>query len=110
MDDTDEARALRNRLEELEQALASIEARDVEPGTSRLARTKMISSYPTGPLAMYGMEPLVLLGAEAEGNAGVVSGDGSTFYALNLGSGSPPAGTQVIVSAVAHRWCFRYDA
>ena len=75
-----------------------------------LARTTTIQSYPTAAQSFFACQPVTVLGTEAEGNAGVVYPGTSTFFALNIGSTIPPAGTQVVATFVGSRWVFRYDA
>ena len=75
-----------------------------------LARTKLISTYPTNAASYFACLPLTLLGPEVEGGQGVVSARDATFFALNMGRSVPPVGTQVLVTFVGSRWVFRHDA
>jgi hypothetical protein len=75
-----------------------------------LAQTTTLTAYPTTAQAYYACRPLSLFGAEVEGGPGAVAPGSSTFFALNLGSTVPPAGTQVVATFVGNRWVFRYDA
>lgn len=74
-----------------------------------LARTKTLNTYPSNAASFFACEPLAVLGAEVEGGPGTVSGNGTTFFAMNLGATVPPVGAQVIVTYVFNRWVFRYD-
>lgn len=83
--------------------------------SSFLARTKIISSYPTTANVFYGMETLFLVGgAPSEGSLGSTGGGGNTFYAYNIGSTAPPSGSLVICTVLPSNlgpfFAFRYDA
>jgi hypothetical protein len=70
-----------------------------------------ITETQTGsPPVYFAMQPLVILGAEVEGNQGAVSPYSTTFHACNLGSTVPPINSQVICTLINGRWFFRYDA
>ena len=87
--------------------------RDSDPSLglpNLLALTTTIRTYPTTAQAYYACQPLILLGTEVEGGAGIVSVRNGTFFALNLGSTIPPTGTQILTTFVGNRWVFRYDA
>ena len=56
----------------------------------------------------YGVRAAGVLGAEVEGQPGSVAVGTGTFYALNLGSAVPPAGTVVVATFIASRWIFVY--
>jgi hypothetical protein len=105
----DDARRLRgddlDADDELSRRPAAVE------GASRrfLAKTKTVTSYPTAAGKFYAMETQDVLGTQSEGSAATFSGQGDTFYALNLGSAIPPVGTIVEVTHVPHRFVFRYD-
>ena len=77
---------------------------------SLLAVTTTLYAYPTTAQCYYACVPLTLLGDEVEGGAGVITSGSATFFALNIGTSTPPAGTQVLVTFVGNRWVFRYDA
>jgi hypothetical protein len=50
-------------------------------------------------------------GAEYEGGSATYTADTTqVLYALNLGTTIPPAGSNIIVTAVGGRWTFRWDA
>ena len=110
MIDSDEARKLFSR----ENALAQdVKRRDSDPpigSPSIFALTTTLRSYPTAAAVYYACLPLTLLGQEVEGGAGVVTPGDSTYFALNLGTTVPPAGTQVLTTFVGNRWVFRYDS
>jgi len=90
---------------------ASGRADDAGLGRSTLlARTVSDGSYPATAKVFYACEILGLLGTEAEGASGVVAAvAGSKVFARNLGGGVPPAGTEVIITRIPHRWVFQYD-
>jgi hypothetical protein len=74
-----------------------------------VARTRMLSSYPTAAQQFYACSPLTVLGPEIEGGPGTVTPGPSTFFALNLGSAVPPIGAKILATFVDNRWVFRYD-
>jgi hypothetical protein len=110
MIDSDDARRLFLR----DSALADVVVRqDSDPpvgAPSVLARTTVLSAYPTTAGCYFACLPLTLLGAEVEGGAGVVSPGDSTFFALNLGTTVPQPGTLILATFVGNRWVFRHDA
>jgi hypothetical protein len=54
--------------------------------------------------------PVEINGSETEGAAATYVQETSTvFYALNVGTAVPPAGTTIVCHAVGGRWAFRYD-
>jgi hypothetical protein len=110
MIDADDARRLFSR----EISLTDDSTRgDLNPAfgsPSILAQTATINTYPSTAQSYFACLPLTLLGTEKEGAAGVLTPGSATFFALNLGSTVPPAGTQVLTTFVGSRWVFRYDA
>jgi hypothetical protein len=106
----DEARLLRLRESALFDEFKDNRPDFVAGSLSLLARTKVLHSYPTLASCYFACEPLAVLGTETEGGPGVVSGNSTTFFALNLGSTIPPSGTQIVVTNVGNRWVFRYDS
>jgi hypothetical protein len=110
MFETDDAKRLRWRGSALADDLGR---QDPEPpigAPTLLARTTTLSAYPSTAQCFFACQPLTLLGAEVEGGAGTISQGNSTFFALNLGTTVPPAGTQVVTTFVGNRWVFRYDS
>lgn len=90
-----------------------VKRRDSDPTLglpSVLAGTTTLKTYPTAAQSYYACRPLMVLGAEVEGGPGDVTASSSTFFALNLGSAVPPAGSQVVATRVDDRWVFRYDS
>jgi len=110
MNDTNEA----NKLYARESALADdVKRRASDPTLGPpclLARTTVLRTYPTTAQRYFACLPLTLLGAEIEGGGGVVVAGSSAFFALNLGSSIPPAGSQFLATFVGNRWVFRFDA
>lgn len=92
---------------------AALDARvdDTVDGSSAfLAATFAEAAYPTLPGSVYALHPIDCGGAEVEGAAPVLSVDGDrTFYAFNLGSAVPAAGTTVLTHAAGGRYVFRHD-
>jgi hypothetical protein len=77
---------------------------------SLLAKTTVLSAYPTIAQSYYACKPLILLGTESEGNLGVITEVDSIFLALNIGKELPPIGTRILTTFVGNRWVFRHDA
>ncbi len=73
------------------------------------AQTKVLTAYPAAVQRFYACAPITVLGAEVEGGPGVVTPGPATFFALNLGSAIPPAGTNILATFVDSRWVFRFD-
>jgi hypothetical protein len=105
----EEIRILRRRHDEL---VASVSAplAYASGAPAMLALTTTLSTYPTAAQSYFACLPLTLLGTEVEGGPGTVTPGSATFFALNIGSTIPPAGTQVFTTFVGNRWVFRYDA
>lgn len=76
---------------------------------TRVGITKTVATYPTTAGAFYAMQSAGVMGAQVEGGAGIVTGKGDTWYALNLGSAIPPVGTKVLCTFIKYRWVFRHD-
>jgi hypothetical protein len=110
MIDADNARRLFARETTLTDDLTRGDLNPAFGSPSTLAQTTTISTYPTTAQSYFACLPLMLLGTEKEGAAGVLTLGSATFFALNLGSTVPPSGTQVLTTFVGSRWVFRYDA
>jgi hypothetical protein len=106
----DEARLLKIREGALLDEFKNGRPDAVGGSTSLLARTKTLNSYPMTAQCYFACEPLAVLGTEVENGPGIVSGNSTTFFALNLGSTTPTVGAQIVVTYVGNRWVFRYDA
>lgn len=75
-----------------------------------VGQTTTKTSYPTTAGVFYYMTQCDFLGTETEGGPGTtVTITGANFYAYNLGTAAPPAGTKVICTFCGNRWVFRYD-
>ncbi len=90
------------------------EAKRPEPGPTSgapclVARTRVFVSYPTVATAYYACETQTVTGPEIEGGLATISADGTTFYALNLGTAVPPLATPIVATFVGNRWVFRHD-
>lgn len=105
----DDARRLRDRADSRAAALTRDPRGSLRGAPVLLARTKVHASYPATAAVYYACETQGILGAEAEGGPGVLSTNGDTVYAFNLGSGVPPQGTPVVLTFVGNRWVFRHD-
>lgn len=109
MNDRDEAKRLRIR-----DAQRADGAKRPDPGPTGgapclVARTKVARAYPTAAASYYACETQTVTGPEVEGGPATVSGDGTTFFALNLGTAVPPQGTPIVATFVGNRWVFRHD-
>ena len=97
-----------------EQSLSDdIGRRDMSPALSSpsvLAKTTVLTAYPTTAFSYFACLPQSLYGVEQEGATGVVLSGSSSFFALNLGTTVPPVGTLVLATFTGNRWVFRYDA
>jgi len=105
----DEAKRLRGRDVAL---LDGLSRRDRAPSfgsPSLVAQTTTIKTYPTSARRFYACVPQTVLGVEVEGGPGTLSPGPSTFFALNLGTAIPPAGTNILATFVESRWVFRFD-
>ncbi len=74
-----------------------------------VVQTVQVAKYPTTAGSYYGVKSASVLGAEIEGQAGSVTTSSGTFFALNLGSAVPPAGTQLIATFTGNRWLFVFN-
>jgi hypothetical protein len=75
-----------------------------------LAKTTMVTTYPSTPGAFYACLPQEIDGNETEGGTATYTASSSTpFFAWNAGTAIPPQGTLLVCHAVGGRWVFRYD-
>jgi hypothetical protein len=108
-DADDEIRTLRSRVDDLAARLGSALDRDRSDSPSVLGKTFALSVYPTAAGRFYAMHPVALSGTPSEGATPTVTVGTTYFYAYNLGSAIPPAGTTVVCRRASRRWLFRYD-
>jgi hypothetical protein len=73
-----------------------------------VAKTTAIGTYPSGGSKFYAVVPQVLSGAEAEGQPGAFAPLSSAFFALNIGTGTPPVGSPVVARWRPRRWSFQW--
>lgn len=108
----DELRVNRQRLAALEELIARLESADLAGAAARVVKTVSQGSYPTGSGSMkfFAVRGQDVRGTTSEGQSGVLSEDAREFHALNLGTGLPPVGTELVATYVPNRWVFRYDA
>jgi hypothetical protein len=104
-----ESRIMRSRQADLEQYNDRLAPNSIDCDVSVLGTTAEKEAYPTVAAAVYFIETANLDGSDAEGSTASVVADGGSLFALNLGSQVPPVGTNVIVTSVGGRWCFRFD-
>jgi hypothetical protein len=109
MTPSEEAKRLRVREVEIADALSRFAVGAVEGAPCLVAQTTVVTTYPATASCYFGCRPQALLGAEVEGGTATAVPAGAIFYALNLGSAVPPAGTTVLTTFVGSRWVFRYD-
>jgi hypothetical protein len=74
-----------------------------------LVQTTTVKTYPAVAQSFYACSPLTVLGTEVEGGSGSITLGTSKFFALNVGSAVPPAGTNILATFVDNRWVFRFD-
>ena len=105
----DEAKRLRGHNDALLDGLSRRDRAPTFGSPSLVARTQVVTTYPSSAQRFYACVPQTVLGAEVEGGPATFSPGSATFFALNLGSAVPPAGTYVLATFVESRWVFRYD-
>ncbi len=110
MTNRDEARALRNRIDELERELARHRrAPSAPPAPAILKVNGEVSPEPDDGIAFFPVVFAAPGGDEEEGAEVTFSAGTDEFTAGNLGLEIPPAGTYVIGELIAGLWMFRYD-
>jgi hypothetical protein len=100
------------RLRQDDEAFRDDLVRQDQPGVGGAAcailQTTTQTSYPTAAGRVYQCLLMVATGTEVEGSSATIDGAGRTVKALNLGSGVPPSGTNVLGTFVPYMWTFRY--
>jgi hypothetical protein len=95
------------------QADFNADARDgitIDCGASLVAVTFAEAAYPTAAASFYACHPVAVGGTEGEGQAVTLTGDATQkFYAANLGTAIPPAGTNVTVMLAGNRFTFVWN-
>lgn len=109
IDPQTEAKRLRTRDASLDGPASGARIDAASPSPVIVAQTKALTTYPTAAQRFYACKPVVVLGAEVEGGAGVITTEPATVMALNIGASIPPVGTNVILSYCANRWLFAYN-
>jgi hypothetical protein len=105
-----ETRLLRDRYAEAASIVERISSSLPEAGQTVLAQTKALSNYPAVAASCFACDLIQIDAVEIEGTPASFSADPSrTFFAFNIGSQTPPAGTRVIAFSCGGRWVFRYD-
>ena len=105
----DEAKRLRERDEALRDVLSRRDRPPSFGSPSLVVQTRTLTTYPTSAQRFYACVAQTVLGAEVEGGPATLTPTPASFFALNLGSSIPPAGTYVLATFVESRWVFRYD-
>lgn len=103
-----EVRILRERLIALESAIDR-RADSASGSVVGVGVTYQFAAYPTAPNAFYAVRPATIVGAEVEGGTATLQPGGGSIFALNLGSQSPPPGTEVRYALCGDRYVFRFD-
>lgn len=101
---------LRRRLELIEAFLASLGEGDLTGASAMVCKTTSLGSYPTGSGAgkMFALQQLDVAGVETEGGSATTNALSGTFFGMMLGTGLPPANTQVLVVMVPYCPVFAY--
>lgn len=109
--DTNDLRIIRDRHQEIEDAIDRSRSNPPDAGRALLCQTTTDSSYPTSAGVFYAVLEVEASGTELEGATPTFAADaaGNKFFAINLGTGIPPDPTLVICRYVGGRWAFRYD-
>ncbi len=105
----DEAKRFRERDGTLQDDLTRRDRVPSFGSPSLVAQTKVITTYPTSAQRFYACTAQTVLGAEVEAGPASFTPGPASFYALNLGTSIPPAGTYILTTFVESRWVFRYD-
>jgi hypothetical protein len=98
-----------------DQMAAAIDRAESPPGSgaeSILVKTIAVGTYPTTAKAMYAVVGLKADCDAAEGSTPTFTAapDALKFFALNVGTTVPPAGTQpILCDLIDGIWCFRHD-
>lgn len=108
--DPDEFRELRARLEVIERILDSVETGDFAGGRAFAARTYNAGAYPVAGAVgtTFAVQFQDVTGPETEGAAATITNRTGYHFAVNLGSGLPVAGTEIVVFEVPYAFVFRY--
>ena len=104
-----DARTLRRRQEDFRNASDQAPPPLSRGNESWLLKTVTVASYPTTAIGEYGVQRVILGGAETEGAVPSFTMAPTTFYAANIGIGVPPPGTYVVGDLISGRWAFHYD-
>lgn len=106
-----DARILRDRLAAYDDAFDAAQAGgDEDCSAAFLGKTTTVTTYPSTASAFYAVNPVSVVGTEAEGaSASYVPTTGVVVYALNLGGSVPGVGTYVLCHSCGGRWTFRFD-
>jgi hypothetical protein len=73
-----------------------------------VVKTVTKATYPTAAVAAYAVQLAIPVVVEVEGAVPTFTDITGTFYAINLGTAIPPAGTHLLVELVRGRWVFTY--
>jgi hypothetical protein len=105
-----ELRLLREAVAGLERALDALGEPDVSGSLALAAVTVSGGSYPTAGAAgtAFLVQALEVVAPEAEGASAAVTTRPGSFLAVNLASGLPAVGTEVIVYNTGAAWVFAY--
>ena len=103
------ARTDRNRQGEALDDLDALPDDQQDGSAGFLLITQTCSTYPTVAGRVYCTSPVVVDAADTEGATPSFTTTGDRIFAVNIGTGIPPAGTYVIGSSVGGRVCFSFN-
>ena len=105
-----QARTVRNRQQTDQAAADRSEPASQDCAAAVLVQTTTVSMYPTDPASYFACNPCQINGDEVEGSAGTLVPDtGTVLYVLNIGSGLPPQGTQLVAHGVGGRLTMEFN-
>jgi hypothetical protein len=109
IDDWDEARTLRDRLDELERRVSSIIRDRPNQGMNIVVTLVSAGNFPTeGGQRVYACYSSEVLAVEEEGASVGFNNASELSYAVNVGTGKPSPGSQHVCGLVDGILCFYY--
>lgn len=99
----------RDRQQSLAGLISRIPSSPPDGARSLLVQTTTKTTYPTSAGVFYAVFSVDVTGAETEGATPTFTVGTDLFYALNLGSSVPPAGTNILAEAANGLWVIRFD-
>lgn len=110
MTTSDELRLLREQIAQLEATVAGLYRDESIGGTARVGKLVSGGSFPTAPtrLKVFKVQFESVTGTESENATGTIAVDSGYGYAVQLGTNTPTAGTEVLLHHDGKSWVFRY--